>query len=377
MSIGVYVHVPFCRTRCHFCAFYLQIYREHNALAYVKVLAHEIRLHAAQDSLEGRPLDSIYFGGGTPTVLRPVELSRILRLIVDQFDLASHAELTLEAHPDTVTAEGLDVLVRAGFNRVSFGVQSMEREELLLVGRPTSPDKTRSAVSLARAAGFDNISLDLIYGLPGQTLASWRMTLDETMALSPSHISCYALAVEDGTRLQRDFQRRESPEADGELQLAMEHETAYKLGAAGFQHYEISNFCKPGFACRHNLLYWTGGDYLGLGPSAQSYVKGWRFGNVEDLEEYQKALNTGQMPIVRRERLSGEQRRREAVVFGLRLTGGIDLTAQGYDTCVTDHGWNKELERLIGQGLVERLADRITLTEIGRRFADSVAVALL
>ncbi|HJU04856.1 MAG TPA: radical SAM family heme chaperone HemW [Nitrospiraceae bacterium] len=376
MGLGLYIHVPFCRTRCHFCAFYLQIYRPDKGQAYVRALAREIALHAELNTLTGRPLDTVYFGGGTPTVVPPADLISILATVRDLFSLRPHAEITLEAHPDSVTAEGLDLYLRAGFNRISFGAQSMDGAELVRVGRPTSPDRTRTAVTLARRAGFTNINLDVIYGLPGQTLDSWRSTLDQTIALGPAHLSCYAMTVEDDTRLHRTVERGEW-ETDTDLQLAMEREIARQSVAAGFQRYEVSNFCRPGYGCRHNLLYWTDGEYLGIGPSAQSYLDGRRFGTLEDLVIYQDRLMAGRMPVAYTEHLTAEQRRREAVVFGLRLTGGVDAAMVAGAAAGPGTLWSQSLERMIRDGLVEHCADRIRLTEVGRRFADTVAVALL
>src|SRR5213594_3027976 len=205
MSLGLYIHVPFCKTRCHFCAFYLQIQREDRALAYLESLGREIRLHAELNSLKGRPLDTIYFGGGTPTTLSSDQLSCILEQVRHYFGLQEHAEVTLEAHPDTVTEEGMRRLFQAGFNRISFGVQSMDETELIRIGRRSLRTSAHSAVAATRLVGFTNINLDLIYGLPGQSMRSWLATLDETLGLEPTHVSCYALTIEEGTRLHRDL----------------------------------------------------------------------------------------------------------------------------------------------------------------------------
>jgi oxygen-independent coproporphyrinogen-3 oxidase len=228
---------------------------------------------------------------------------------------------------------------------------------------------------MARTAGFSNINLDLIYGLPEQTMESWIATLNETLTLEPTHLSCYALTVEEDTRLAVDLRRGDRPEPDALLQNEMEDEAALRLTNAGFLRYEISNYCRPGYVCRHNLLYWQGGEYLGLGPSAQSYVGGTRFGNVEDLAAYQKALEKGQLPTGEREKLSRRQRQREALVFGLRLTEGVDLQALGEEP--QDRDWKETLHRLTRQGLLEKRSSRIKLTDLGRRYADSVAVSLL
>ncbi|TLY12923.1 MAG: radical SAM family heme chaperone HemW [Nitrospirae bacterium] len=374
MGLGLYLHVPFCKARCSFCAFYLQIYREDRTRSFLNSLRHEIDLHVTLNSLNRRPLHTVYFGGGTPTTLSSNELSSVLEQIRHLFELQEHAEVTLEAHPDTVTEDGLRSLVHAGFNRISFGVQSMDAAELVRIGRRTPPHAAGIAVEAARSAGFVNINLDLIYGLPGQTMESWRSTLEETIDLQPTHLSCYALTLEEGTKLHRNLREGHSDEPDADLQNAMEAEAVRRLASAGFERYEISNYSRPGYACRHNQLYWRGEEYLGLGPSAQSYLDGCRFGNVDDLQAYHRALESGNLPIQGRERLTPDQRRREAIVFGLRLIEGIDL---GILQETTDRTWEQVLDRLMDQGLLEELAGRVRMTERGRRFADSIAVELL
>ena len=222
MSLGLYIHVPFCRSRCHFCAFYLQIYREDRAQHYLTALFQEIQLHAEQQTVGGRRLDTVYFGGGTPTALESSDLCTILSRVQTHFGLQPDAEKTVEAHPDTVTVEGLTQLANAGFNRISFGVQSLDENELVAIGRPSLPDSVYGAVTMARQAGFTDINLDLIFGLPGQTLESWQETLDQAVALGPSHLSCYALTVEEGTQLIVDIRRGDHTDPDELVQNTME-----------------------------------------------------------------------------------------------------------------------------------------------------------
>lgn len=372
MSAGLYIHVPFCRSRCHFCAFYLQIHRDDRVQSYLETLRGEIQLHHERGTLGSREVSSIYFGGGTPTTLRTEELCEVLALIRKTFRVAQNAEITIEAAPDTVTAESLTRLREAGWNRLSIGVQSMDEVDLLTVGRRMIPERSMHAVRLARQAGFDNINLDLIYGLPGQTLESWRHTVEEALRLEPMHLACYALTVEQKTRLTVDIHRGDRSAPDPELQNAMEETAAGLLKAAGYEHYEISNYSRPGYACRHNLLYWQDGDYLGLGPSAQSYLESVRFGNVEDLQAYRDTIMTGRLPIAERHELTTAERRREAVVFGLRLTAGLALDPQ-HDM---DDAHRAKIERLLEEGLLERTPDCVRLTPMGRRFADSVALEL-
>ena len=375
MSLGLYLHVPFCHTRCHFCAFAIQIHREDRVQRYLDALSSEIRLHAGQQSLAGRRLETVYFGGGTPTSLSAEQLTGILQNIRDSFGLTDAAEISVEAHPDTVTEEGLRHLAGAGFTRISFGVQSMDEGELLQIGRRTSGNRTQAAVHMAREAGFTNINLDLIYGVPGQTLDGWLATLDAVLSLEPAHLSCYALTVEEKTRLHLDVRRGDAVEPDAALQNDMEDATAQRLAAAGFTRYEISNYARPGHACRHNLLYWQGEDYLGLGPSAQSYLDGQRFGNVEHVDGYCQALKEGRSVITESELLTADQRQRERIVFGLRLIEGIDQALLRHEP--PDRAWQQTLDQLTRRGLLEERAGRIRLTDAGRRYADSVAVELL
>jgi len=373
MPLGLYIHVPFCRTRCHFCAFYLQIHREDRGRDYLVSLEREVRLHAAVGTLRGRTLETVYFGGGTPTALSPEQLLGILGTVRRHLNVQGRAEITIEAHPDTVTHAGLRSLWEAGFNRISFGAQSMDEQELLQVGRRTGGRHTVAAVELARRVGFGNINLDLIYGLPGQTLESWRTTLDETVALAPTHVSCYAFTIEPHTRFAVDLHRGDIREPDATLQNSMEEEAAERLTKAGLHRYEISNYARPGYACAHNLLYWTGAEYLGLGPSAQSFLDGYRFGNVEDLAAYSSALAAGRLPIQERESLSLRQQQREAFIFGLRRTDG---TRPG-SALTEDHEWAIRVEHLLSQGLLEKRDGRLRLTPLGIRFADTVAAELI
>ncbi len=374
-EVGLYIHVPFCRSRCHFCAFTLQIYRDDRAAAYLASLPREIALYAKQNPFGGRPLTSVYFGGGTPTTLRPDRLADILAHIRNAFPIQQDAEITLEAHPETVTAEGLGLLVQAGFNRISFGIQSMEEYELIRIGRRSPLGAARRAVEAARLAGFTNLNLDLMYGLPGQTVDSWLATLLETLSLAPTHISCYALTIEEGTSLNVARRRGEVVEPDEEQQNRMEDAAQEVLADAGYVRYELSNYARPGFACRHNLLYWTDGEYLGLGPSAQSYLNDCRFGNVENLTTYHRLIEAGQIPVEAVEQLSPRQRLREAIVFGLRLIEGIDQNLLKHDT--DQLSLTETIERLLEEGLLESRAGRIRLSERGQRVADSIAVELI
>lgn len=367
-DIGLYLHVPLCRQRCHFCAFYLEIATPARIEAYLSALECELTLYQQQNLLAGRAFQSIYFGGGTPTVIPSLRLAALLDKIRNAYSVAPDAEVTVEAHPSTVTLSDLSTLARAGFNRISLGAESMAPQDFIPIGRPGTISDTEQAVEHARTAGFSNINLDLMFGLPGQSLASWTTTLQSLLRLNPTHISCYALTIEDHTKLAHDIAKGLVPAPDEALQVEMEEAAETVLGQAGFTRYEISNYARPGYACRHNLLYWTDGDYLGLGPSAQSYVAGNRFGNVADLDVYARQLEKNQLPETDRQVLSVEEQRRDAVIFGLRLLNGVP------NSLLADAPGDRELfARLKAKGLIVKEGPRTRLTPLGRRFADSVA----
>ncbi|WP_158023436.1 radical SAM family heme chaperone HemW [Candidatus Nitrospira inopinata] len=369
--IGVYIHVPFCRQRCHFCAFYLEAAKPERMEAFCSALAREIDFHDSRHVTGGRPLRSLYIGGGTPTTLPATQLVAFLKRAQEAWSMEDFAEITVEAHPSTVTLKDLSILAEAGFNRLSMGAESMDQRDFIPIGRPGLVDETERAVKAARAAGFRNVNLDLMYGLPGQTLESWMDTLQATLALEPTHVSCYALTVEEGTRLARDIAKNLIPPPNEALQVEMESAAEAFLQAAGFERYELSNYALPGFACRHNKLYWTDGDYLGLGPSAQSYVNGVRFGNIDDLTAYVDCLSARRLPVAERTELTDGEQRRDALVFGLRLIEGVPLRVVRPGT-----PQHRALTALVGRGFIEWKEDHVRLTRLGRRYADSVAEQL-
>ncbi|HJT22033.1 MAG TPA: radical SAM family heme chaperone HemW [Nitrospira sp.] len=372
--LGLYIHIPFCRQRCDFCAFYLEVYREAPAARFVTALKKEIDLYAAQAGWKTRTVQSVYFGGGTPTVLGSDRLTDVLAHVRHAFPLSQDCEITVEAHPATVSCPDLHRLAEAGVTRMSFGAESMQDDELLLMGRPGLTSETVAAVSHAREAGFHNINLDLMYGLPGQSVSSWSNTIERCLELNPAHVSCYALTVEGGTKLARDIAQGRSPVPDEERQVTMDEAAHDLLRSNGYERYEISNYARPGYACRHNLLYWTGGEYLGLGPSAQSFVNGERFGNAVNLTVYHAALDENRLPLTEQAALSHGERLRDAVVFGLRLVDGI--SADHLHEHAMNSGRTAAVEELEQQGLIEKGKAKVKLTAKGRRYADLVAERL-
>ena len=369
--LGLYLHIPFCRQRCDFCAFYLEIHREARAETFVRSLIHEIGLSAQQHVAAGRPIQSVYVGGGTPTVLAATQLIAILSELRTHFALASDCEITVEAHPSTISEQDLVQLRQTGVTRMSFGAESMEDGDLARIGRPGAVCETVVAFARARAAGFTNINLDLMYGLPGQNPESWQRTLAHCLTLAPAHLSCYALTVEQDTKLASNIQRQRSPAPDEGLQIEMDEEAQRILVEAGYERYEVSNYAQPGYACRHNLLYWTNGEYLGLGPSAQSYLDGIRFGNVADLAAYDASLAASRLPIQDRIRLSKEEQLRDSVIFGLRLIQGIP--SQHLHQHAQNYGHAAVTAQLLAQQLIEEDGERSKLSARGRLQADTIA----
>ena len=369
--LGLYLHIPFCRQRCDFCSFYLEIHRESRAEAFVRSLRHEIELSAQQHVTTNRPIQSVYFGGGTPTVLATTQLVEILSEIRTHLTLAADCEITIEAHPSTISEQDLVQLLQAGVTRLSFGAESMEDGDLDRIGRPGTVHETVGAMTRARAAGFTNINLDLMYGLPDQSLEGWWRTLAHCLTLKPTHVSCYALTVEEETKLASNIERRLSPAPDEGLQIEMDEAAQGILSDAGYERYEVSNYAQPGYACRHNLLYWTNGEYLGLGPSAQSYLNGIRFGNIADLAAYDTSLTANRLPIESRTRLSEEEQLRDAVIFGLRLIRGIP--SHHLHQHAANYGHAAVTAQLLAQQLIEEHGERSRLSARGRLQADTIA----
>ncbi len=372
--IGLYLHIPFCKQRCDFCAFYLEVHRAGTEGPFLSALKREMELYAEQGLLRDRPLVSVYFGGGTPSAIGCDALLEILEQVRTSFQLADDCEITVEAHPATMKAPDYARLRLAGVTRLSLGAESMRDDELARLGRPGLVRETIEAVAAAKQAGFANINLDLMYGLPGQTLASWRATIERCLELSPAHLACYALTVEEGTVLAKLIRTNRCPAPDESLQVEM-HQTAQGLlEAAGYERYEISNYAVAGAACRHNLLYWTDGDYLGLGPSAQSLVEGTRFGNRADLAAYQSTLAAGRLPVEECDRLTQEERLRDSVLFGFRLLAGVP--ADRLHRHASNFGHQETVRALESDGLIETSADRVRLTSRGQLLADTVSERL-
>jgi len=316
---ALYIHVPFCLRKCRYCDFYSTPINDATADRFVEALGRELRLQEAQ--LQA-PLESVYVGGGTPTSLGARRLSHLLGMIRPLLD--RRTEFTVEANPGLLDELVAGALAQAGANRVSLGAQTFDAGQLRLLGRLHDVDQPRQAVQLLRRAGIANISLDLIYGIPGQTLESWQASLEKALELEPQHLSCYSLSFEPGTALCAQVEAGLLRPVDDSVQEACYRWTIQRCLRGGLEHYEISNWARPGRPCRHNLTYWGNLPYLGLGPAAASYIGGVRHVNRPDLEAYLAALSQGQSPPGEAEQLVGRPQMAETLMLGLRLLEGVD-----------------------------------------------------
>jgi putative oxygen-independent coproporphyrinogen III oxidase len=377
VDFGVYLHVPFCRVRCGYCDFNTYTATELRGArqdAYADEVLREIALSRAvlAESASLRPARTVFFGGGTPTLLPPGDLARMLDGVRDAFALAPGAEVTVEANPDTLTPEVADTLAASGVTRISVGMQSAVPHVLAALDRTHDPANIRTAVAAARGAGLA-VSLDLIYGAPGESLDDWRTSLETATLLAPDHISAYALIIEEGTKLERQIRRGEVSAPDDDLQADMYELADELLAAAGYGWYEVSNWAtSTAQRSRHNLSYWRGQDWWGYGPGAHSHIGGLRWWNVKHPAAYAQRLAADQSPAAGRERPDAEARRLEDILLRSRIVDGVPVAE------ATVAG-RRNVASLIADGLIDGAAavrGTVVLTRRGRLLADAVVRAL-
>ena len=379
-NFGLYVHIPFCSVRCGYCDFNTYTATElgggASQAAYGATAAQEVVFAAEalrRSGMPERPMGTVFFGGGTPTLLPAEDLAMILRTAVDQWGLKPGAEVTTEANPDSVTPQSLQLLADAGFTRVSFGMQSAVPHVLAVLDRTHTPSRVPQAVKWARDAGL-HVSVDLIYGTPGESMADWKVSLEEALSYEPDHISAYALIIEEGTKLAARMRRGEVPPIDDD-----DHADKYVLAdemmsAAGLSWYEVSNWARtPADECRHNLAYWRSDDWWGIGPGAHSHAGGVRWWNAKHPTAYAQRIAAGESPAVGRETLDADTRYVEDVMLRTRLAEGLDLARLREPGRLAVAG-------LMADGLVDpraALTGKVLLTGTGRLLADAVVRRLL
>ena len=374
-AAGLYVHIPFCSSRCSYCDFATGLYQRELAESYVHALVAEIRA----SRYHGEHADTIYFGGGTPSLLTPAQLDRILATLHDHFAIDPASEITLEINPGSVDEEKLRAFRRVGINRASFGAQTFDDRELAKLGRSHSAAGTLKTFADLRRAGFDNVSFDLIAGLPGQTLAGWQQNIKQALDLRPEHLSFYLLEVHQGTPLAEHIRRGIQPEPDDDLAGVMYRWMLEQASEAGYEHYEISNLCHPGFHSRHNVKYWTAEPYYGFGCSAHSYDgHAVRWSNHRGVLKYVETVESGLSPVVEEQQLSQTDVRAEALFLGMRLMRGIDLRRyrESFGVDLRDeHG--ADLDRFCKAGLLEFDGDLVRLTRSGALLSNEVFAAFV
>jgi oxygen-independent coproporphyrinogen-3 oxidase len=381
--LGLYLHIPFCESICSYCNFNRGLLDPGLKIRYVDALEREIR-----SAGDGRAADTIFFGGGTPSLLEPAEVARLVAACREAYDVAPDAEITIETNPETASLERLTGFRGSGVNRISFGVQSFEAGELSRLGRRHSAARAKTAIQTARDSGFRNLSFDLMFWLPGQSMASWLRTVDQAIALAPEHLSLYLLELYPNAPLKETMARSASPIPDASSQpwtQAPDDEAAdMYLGAldqldeAGYEQYEISNVARPGFPSRHNVKYWQGGAWRGFGCGAHSTIDDARWSNLASTTEYIDAVGAGRPVAVGGHQRTGQARLEEALFTGLRLSAGIDcgniLRRYGVEPWIR---WGAALQPFVDEGLMWRTPERFGLTRRGMLVANEILLGFV
>ena len=374
-SAGVYLHIPFCSSRCSYCDFATGIYQSELSERYVRALVEEIR----SSPYTSASVDTVYFGGGTPSLLSASQLDHILATLRENFRIDAEAEITLEINPGSANPERLRAFRSLGVNRASFGAQTFDDAELAKLGRSHSAADALKTFADLRDAGFTNVSFDLIAGLPGQTLDGWQGNIKQALELGPEHLSFYLLEVHSATPLAEHIRRGIQPKPDDDLAGVMYQWMLEQASAAGYEHYEISNLCRPGFHSRHNVKYWTAEPYFGFGCSAHSYDgAARRWSNHRDVLKYVEMVESGASPVVEEQQLTQTDVRAEALFLGMRLMRGIDVRRyrESFGVDLRDeHG--EDLDRFCKAGLLEFDGDLIKLTRTGALLSNEVFAAFL
>jgi len=369
MVRSLYIHIPFCLRKCPYCDFCSVPYDKELAGRTIAAVMRELDMR----SRDAGELSTVYIGGGTPTTVPAPELIRLIGAVRDFYRVAPDAEITVEANPGTVTAASVRTLAEGGINRISIGVQSFDDSELKALGRIYGSGDILRAVDAVRGAGIGNLSLDLMYGIPGQTRDTWSAQIGRAIRLSPEHISTYELTVEPGTPLHGAVSKGRTEKPGDDAIVAMYEGAIDRLNSAGFRHYEISNFAKPGFECRHNINYWDRGEYIGVGAGAHGFINGRRIRNFTGIDQYNEALGAGRMPVEEETETGRVDALKEFIMLGLRKTEGVDI-----GQCRSEFGFDPAVasSMMIDQGLMTTGDGFIRLTRKGIILSNSVIAEL-
>ncbi|MBT5026930.1 MAG: radical SAM family heme chaperone HemW [Nitrospina sp.] len=375
-SLGLYLHIPYCLHKCGYCDFNSHPENQAEAEVYISALLAEIDHYAVK--LKEKKVPTVFFGGGTPTILPPDHLDKILGRVKNRFDLTQNCEISIEANPATVECETLEQIRLSGFNRISIGVQSFDAEELKLLERVHNQEEIHTTVDRARQAGFNNLSLDLMFSLPGQSPEKWKSHLQQAVNKKPDHLSAYGLTIEPATSFFKLQERGLLQLPHEDIQLEMLETTIGFLQSAGYEHYEISNYAKSGYECQHNLNYWNNGEYLGLGAGASSYLNGERFKNINLPSRYIREVQVGGTAVESTERLEPLHAMGETIMLGLRQLKGISIeNFENRFQVSFNTVYGKVLAPLLEERLITLNQNRMALSRKGLFIADSVILKFL
>ncbi|MGE7795030.1 oxygen-independent coproporphyrinogen III oxidase [Lysinibacillus fusiformis] len=373
MARGVYIHIPFCHQICNYCDFNKFYFKNQPVDEYIEALGKEMALATQKNPESFRHIETVFLGGGTPTALSPQQLDKLLTLIRTYIPMNSVTEFTSEANPDELSAEKLQVLFEGGVNRLSMGVQSFDQGLLQKIGRTHSNEHVYETIALAKKIGFQNISIDLMYGLPGQTMAQWKDSLEKALALDLPHFSAYSLIVEPKTIFYNQYAKGKLLLPTEDLEADMYDVLMQQMELHGLQQYEISNFAKPGYHSEHNKIYWDNDEYAGFGAGAHGYLAGVRYSNHGPLKKYMETVFVGELPIVHEHEVSQAEKREEQMFLGLRKTEGVKhkIYEEKLKVPIVAH-YDSVLKELVSKGLLEHDDVGVRLTRKGRFVGNEV-----
>ena len=374
--LGLYIHIPFCVTKCKYCDFNSFKIDLNEKIKYLNYLGEEMKLY--KEEIKNRELDSVFVGGGTPSILNENEINILFEKIKENFNIKSNAEITMECNPGTLTLNKLKVMKKSGVNRLSIGLQAVQNHHLKYIGRIHTFEEFEKNYHDAKQMGFDNINIDLMYALPNQSREDWMESLEKVVKLNPTHISAYSLILEENTELFKMYERDEFNLLDENTDIEMYEYTINYLKSHGYNQYEISNYAKDNFECKHNVLYWKCEEYVGIGASASGYFNGIRYNNICELDNYEKMILEGEKPIEWEEKLSIKDEIEESIFLGLRMNEGIQISdfKEKYNFDF-EKEYKNEIEKLSKMELIEIDNNRMKLTQKGREISNSVFVEFI
>ena len=374
--LGLYIHIPFCVTKCKYCDFNSFKIDLNEKIKYLNYLGEEMKLY--KEEIKNREIDSVFVGGGTPSILNENEINILFEKIKENFNIKSNAEITMECNPGTLTLNKLKAMKKSGVNRLSIGLQAVQNHHLKYIGRIHTFEEFEKNYHDVKQMGFDNINIDLMYALPNQSREDWMESLEKVVKLNPTHISAYSLILEENTELFKMYERDEFNLLDENTDIEMYEYTINYLKSHGYNQYEISNYAKDNFECKHNVLYWKCEEYVGIGASASGYFNGIRYNNICELDNYEKMILEGEKPIEWEEKLSIKDEIEESIFLGLRMNEGIQISdfKEKYNFDF-EKEYKNEIEKLSKMELIEIDNNRMKLTQKGREISNSVFVEFI